>query len=156
HFRAIADSTRLPIILHDIPARTIRELADDTLARLAEARQFIGLRDGSADASRPARLKDLLPSHFRLLTGNDANALAYLASGGDGCVSALSNIAPDLCRTIFAHYRQGRFQTAREMQRQLAPLEACLAANHPAALKYALNLLGFIYPDTRMPVVGLD
>lgn len=156
HFRAIADSTRLPIILHDIPPRTNRELADDTLVRLAESRQFIGLRDGSGDASRPLRLSGLLPSHFRLLTGDDAIALAYMANGGDGCISTVSNVVPDVCRMIFSNWRQGLLQTARDLQRQIAPLEACLSANHPAALKYALSLLGFIHPDTRLPIVELD
>ena len=156
HFRAIGDSTRLPIVLHDIPARTIRELANDTLARLAESRQFIGLRDGSGDVCRPVRLRELLPSHFRLLTGDDATALAYLANGGDGCISTVSNVAPDLCRMISTNCRQGRFQTARDLQGQLAPLEACLSANNPAALKYALSLLGFIYPDARPPIVEPD
>ena len=156
HFRAIADSTRLPIVLHDIPPRTNRELADDTLARLAESRQFIGLRDGSGDASRPLRLVGLLPSHFRLLTGDDAIALAYMANGGDGCISTVCNVVPDVCRMIFSNGRQGILQTARDLQRQIGPLQACLAANNPAALKYALSLLGFIHPDTRLPIVGLD
>ena len=156
HFRAIAELTRLPIILHDIPARTICELADDTLVRLAQSRQFIGLRDGSGDASRPLRLIGLLPSHFRLLTGDDAIALASMANGGDGCISTVCNVVPDVCRMIFSNWRQGILQRARDLQRQIGPLEACLTGNNPAALKYALSLLGFIHPDTRLPIVGLD
>jgi 4-hydroxy-tetrahydrodipicolinate synthase len=156
HFRAIAESTRLPIILHDIPGRTIRQLDDDTLARLAASGQFIGLRDGSGDVSRPLRLSGLLPSHFRLLTGDDAIVLAYMANGGDGCISTVSNVTPDVCQMIFSSWRQGGLQTARDLQRQLAPLEACLAANNPAALKYALSLLGIMHPDTRLPIAELD
>ena len=102
HFQAIADSTDLPIILHDIPGRTVRELSDDTLARLAESGQFIGLRDGTGDITRPLRLRPLLPSGFRLLSGDDATALAFLVHGGDGCISMVSNIAPLLCRAIFS------------------------------------------------------
>src|ERR1700736_2684059 len=75
HFRAIANSTALPIILHDIPARTIRELSDDTLAKLAQSRQFIGLRDGTGDLARPMRLRSMVPLEFRLLSGDDATAL---------------------------------------------------------------------------------
>src|ERR1700720_1065799 len=75
HFRAIAASTALPIILHDIPSRTIRELSDDTLVRLAESRQFIGLRDATGDIARLARLRQRLPTGFRLLSGDDATAL---------------------------------------------------------------------------------
>ena len=112
HFRAIAVSTSLPIILHDIPSRTIRELSDDTLARLAKSAQFIGLRDGTGDLARPLRLRSLLPPGFRLLSGDDATALAFIANGGDGCISLVSNVAPDLCQAIFSSCRQGRLQSA--------------------------------------------
>jgi len=155
HFRAIAEQTSLPIILHDIPARTLRELSDDTLARLAKSAQFIGLRDGTGDISRPLRLRPLLPPAFRLFSGDDATALAFVANGGDGCISLVSNIAPDLCRAIFSNCRQGRLQSARYLQSRLAPLTAALANESPAAVKYALCLLGFISPGTRLPIVEL-
>jgi len=156
HFQAIAEQTALPIILHDIPSRTIRELADDTLARLAESRQFIGLRDATGDVGRPMRLSSLVPPGFRLLAGDDATALAVIANGGDGCISLVSNVAPDLCRAIFSSCRKGRMQTARYLQHRLAPLIASLSRESPAALKYALCLLGFMAPNTRLPLVELD
>jgi 4-hydroxy-tetrahydrodipicolinate synthase len=156
HFQAIAGSTGLPIILHDIPSRTVRELADDTLARLAKSRQFVGLRDGSGDVGRPMRLSSLLPPGFRLLSGDDATALATIAAGGDGCISAVSNVTPDLCRAIYSNLRQGRLQTARYLQKRLLPLEACLSRDNPAALKYALSLFGLIDPAIRLPLVELD
>lgn len=156
HFRAIADSTELPIILHDIPSRTVRELADDTLIRLAESKQFIGLRDGTGDVARPMRLSPRLPSGFRLLSGCDETALAYLAEGGHGCISTISNVRPDLCQTIFSSLKRGRLQTARYLQKRLIPLQASLADENPAALKYALSLLGFMHAGTRPPIVPLD
>jgi 4-hydroxy-tetrahydrodipicolinate synthase len=156
HFRAIAQATSLPIILHDIPSRTIRELADDTLVRLAKSEQFIGLRDGTGDITRPMRLRSLLPPGFRLLSGDDATALAFLAIGGDGCISMISNVAPELCQAIFSSCKQGRLQTAKYLQNRLAPLTACLTKESPAALKYALCLLGFMSPTTRLPIVELD
>jgi 4-hydroxy-tetrahydrodipicolinate synthase len=143
HFRAIAEETALPIILHDIPSRTMRELSEDTLARLAESRQFIGLRDATGDIVRPMRLRPLLPSGFRLLSGDDATALGFITNGGDGCLSMVSNVAPDLCRVIFSSCRQAR-------------LTASLATEGPAALKYALSLLGLMSPNTRLPMVELD
>src|SRR6267142_3731240 len=155
HFRAIADQTTLPIILHDIPSRTIRELSDDTLARLAEAKQFIGLRDGTGDIARPPRLQPLLPPSFRLLSGDDATALAFFANGGDGCISTVSNVAPGLCQAIFSSCRQGRLQSARYLQSRLAPLTASLSKESPAAVQYALCLLGFMSPTTRLPFVEL-
>ena len=156
HFRAIADTTSLPIILHDVPSRTIRELSDETLARLAQSEQFIGLRDATGDVTRPMRLRSLLPPGFRLLSGDDATALAFIADGGDGCISIVSNVAPDLCQAIFSSCRQGRLQSARYLQSRLAPLTAALARESPAALKYALCLLGYMSPGTRLPIVELD
>jgi 4-hydroxy-tetrahydrodipicolinate synthase len=156
HFQAIAEQSRLPIILHDIPSRTLRELADDTLARLAESEQFIGLRDGSGDAARPLRLRSRLPASFRLLSGDDATALPFLAAGGDGCMSMMSNVTPDLCRTIFLNCQHGRLQSARHLQSRLARLTAALTKESPAALKYALCLLGQMSPTTRLPLAELD
>jgi 4-hydroxy-tetrahydrodipicolinate synthase len=155
HFWAIADSTALPVILHDIPSRTMRELSDDTLARLAESRRFIGLRDSTGDIARPLRLRPLLPTRFRLLAGDDLTALAFVSLGGDGCISAVSNVAPGLCQAIFSNCRQGRLQSARYLQHRIAPLTAALAKESPAALKYALSLLGLMRPATRLPIVEL-
>jgi 4-hydroxy-tetrahydrodipicolinate synthase len=132
HFRAIAISTALPIILHDVPSRTMRELSDDTLLQLAESRHFVGLMDGSCDVTRLLRLRPLLPAGFRLLSGDDATALPYVANGGDGCVSIVSNVAPELFQTIFANCRMGRPQTARYLQNRLASLTAALAKESPA------------------------
>ena len=156
HFRMIAGSTGLPVILHDIPSRTLRPLADETLLRLAESRQFVGLRDGSGDVARPMRLSRLLPAGFRLLSGDDATTFATIAAGGDGAISDVSNIAPDLCRTIFSQVRQGRLQTARYLYKRLVPLIASLGKESPAALKYALSTLGLMSPATRLPIVPLD
>src|SRR5882672_3228246 len=155
HFRAIAGSTALPIILHDIPSRTIRGLADDTLTRLAQSKQFIGLRDGTGAITRLLRLRPRLPHGFRLLSGDDATAPAFIANGGDGCISTLSNVAPELCLAIFSSCRQGRLQTARYLHERLAPLSAVLSKESPAALKYALSMLGFMSPTTRLPIVEL-
>ncbi|MBR0963480.1 4-hydroxy-tetrahydrodipicolinate synthase [Bradyrhizobium diazoefficiens] len=156
HFRAIAGSIGLPVILHDAPSRTLRPLADETLLRLVESRQFVGLRDASGDITRPMRLSQHLPAGFRLLAGDDATAFGFIAEGGDGTISEVANIAPDLCRTIFSQVRQGRLQSARYLQRRLIPLITCLSKQSPAALKYALSTLGLMSPATRLPIVPLD
>lgn len=155
HFRTIAGSIGLPVILHDVPSRTLRPLADETLLRLVESRQFVGLRDGSGDITRPMRLSRHLPAGFRFLSGDDSTAFAFMADGGDGAISEISNIAPDLCRTIFSYVRQGRLQSARYLDKRLIPLIACLGKESPAALKYALNILGLMSPATRLPIVPL-
>jgi len=156
HFSAIADATDLPIILHDVPARTNRELADPTLARLAQSRRFIGLKDATGDVTRLARLRQHLPTGFRLLSGDDATALGFIASGGDGSISMIANVAPGLCRTIFACCRTENGQAARALHNRLAPLEALLSREGPPALKAALSELGLMRPDLRLPLVGLD
>jgi 4-hydroxy-tetrahydrodipicolinate synthase len=102
------------------------------------------------------RLRSLVPSGFRLLSGDDGTACGYIASGGHGCISLVSNIAPDLCGAIFSNLRQGRLQSAWRLQTRLRPLGTCLSNEVPAALKYALSLLGLMRPNTRLPIVGLD
>jgi 4-hydroxy-tetrahydrodipicolinate synthase len=156
HFHAVAESTSLPVILHDIPARTNRELADETLTRLAESGRFAGLLDSSCDVARVLRVRPRLPAEFRLLSGDDATALAYIACGGDGCISLVANVTPDLCRDIFSGCRQGRLQTARYLQNRIARLAAELAKENPASLKYVLSLLGLMRSHTRLPITELD
>jgi 4-hydroxy-tetrahydrodipicolinate synthase len=155
HFRAIAISSALPIILHDVPSRTMRELSDDTLLRLAYSRHFIGLKDATGDIARLLRLRRILPAGFRLLSGDDTTALPFTANGGDGCISIVANIAPELCQAVFSSCRLARPQTARYLQDRLIPLMAALTNENPAALKYALFLLGFMSPATRLPLVEL-
>jgi 4-hydroxy-tetrahydrodipicolinate synthase len=156
HFLAIAEATALPMILHDIPARTNRELGDETLIRLARSNRFIGLLDHGGAATRITRLRPRLPAGFRLLSGDDASAVAYFASGGDGCVSMLANVAPELCRTIISCCRQDCWHSARGLQSRVAPLAIALSADCPAALKSALGALGLLQPHLRLPLVELD
>ncbi|HEY1309429.1 MAG TPA: 4-hydroxy-tetrahydrodipicolinate synthase, partial [Pseudolabrys sp.] len=101
HFGAIAQSTGLPMILYDVPSRTGCGLADETIARLAELPTIIGLKDATGDVTRVSRLRSLLGGDFRLLSGDDATALSYIAEGGNGCISVTSNLAPGLCRTVY-------------------------------------------------------
>lgn len=154
HFRAIAASTGLPIILYDVPSRSACGLADDTIARLAVLPRIIGLKDATGDATRPLRLRSLVGFDFRLLSGDDMTALAFLAHGGDGCISVTSNLAPGLCRNMFLACRQG--QTARA-QRLAVPVGQLTAAlfreSSPTPLKYALSEIGLMSPRVRLPLV---
>lgn len=157
HFRAIAEATGLPLILYDVPSRTACGLSDETIARLAELPRIIGLKDAAGDAARPARLRALLGTDFRLLCGDDALALPYLAQGGDGCISVTSNIAPGLCRAMFLAWKQGQSVRAQRLAHAIAPLTAALfRESNPVPLKYALALLGLISPAVRLPLVALS
>ena len=91
HFRAIMDVTGLPVIVHDAPSRSAREISDETIVRLSESRQFLGLKDATGSVARLLRLKPALPPAFRFLSGDDATTAAYLASGGNGCISMVAN-----------------------------------------------------------------
>jgi 4-hydroxy-tetrahydrodipicolinate synthase len=156
HFSAIAQSTGLPIILYDVPSRTACGLADETVARLAELPRIIGLKDATGDVTRPARLRSLVGPSFRLLSGDDATALAFLAQGGNGCISVTSNIAPGLCRNMFLACRQGQIARAQRLGAVVAQLTPVLfRETSPAPLKYALSLLGLMSPKIRLPLVEL-
>src|ERR1035437_6420015 len=157
HFQAIAASTTLPIILHDAPARTARELSDETVQQLAGSAQFAGAMDASGNVARLLRLKALLPPDFRLLTGEDSTASAYLLCGGDGCISIASNVAPELCRFLSERCKQGDAENATTVALRLAQLTAALHQDSaPASLKYGLSLLGLMEPRLRLPLVELD
>src|ERR1700692_128640 len=140
HFREIALSTGLPVILYDVPSRTACSLADATIARLAELPRIIGLKDASGDVTRPSRLRTLVGPDFRLLSGDDALGLAFLAQGGDGCISVTSNVAPGLCRNMFLAWRNGQSVRAQRLARPIAQLTAALfRESSPVALKSALR-----------------
>jgi 4-hydroxy-tetrahydrodipicolinate synthase len=154
HFSAIAQSTGLPIILYDVPSRTACGLADETVARLTEMSQFIGLKDATGDVTRPQRLRTLVGPDFRLLTGDDATALAFIAQGGNGCISVTSNLVPGLCRNMFLACRQGQITSAQQWAAPIGKLTAVLfRETSPAPLKYALSLLGLMSAKVRLPLV---
>ena len=115
HFRAIAAATDLPIILYDVPSRTVCGLADATIARLAEDPQFIGLKDATGDMTRPLRLRALLGAEFRLLSGDDTTVLGFIAQGGNGCISVTSNLAPGLCRNVYLALKRGQIAQAQRL-----------------------------------------
>jgi 4-hydroxy-tetrahydrodipicolinate synthase len=156
HFRAIAQSTALPIILYDVPSRTACGLADETVVRLAEMPQIIGLKDATGDVTRPARLRPRVGPDFRLLSGDDATAMAFLAQGGDGCISVTSNVVPGLCRNMFLAYRRGHMPRATRLANPLSRVTSALfRETNPVPLKYALSLLGLMSPRVRLPLVEL-
>ena len=155
HFCAIAQATSLPIILYDVPSRTVCRLEDETIVRLvAEMPQIIGLKDASADLTRPQRLRSRLGPGFRLMSGDDATALAFLALGGDGCISVTSNVAPGPCRDLYLSCKRGELPRAQRLDADLARLTAALFREaSPAPLKYALSRLGLMSSRLRLPLV---
>jgi 4-hydroxy-tetrahydrodipicolinate synthase len=154
HFSAIADATGLPIILYDVPSRTVTSLADDTIARLAELPRFVGLKDATGELARLFRLRSLLGPNFKLLSGDDATAPAFIALGGDGCISVTSNLIPGLCRELFDAYQRGLIHEAQRLTQPVAKLTAVLfLESNPTPIKYALSLLGVMSSAVRLPLV---
>ncbi len=157
HFREIAASTSVPLILYDVPSRTVRGLTDNTVARLAELPGIIGLKDATADIARPARLRALVGEDFALLSGDDASALGFMAQGGDGCISVTCNLVPGLCQAMDAAWRSGDAMRARQLMLAIAPLTAALfCETSPAPLKYAFSLCGLLSERVRLPLVELS
>jgi 4-hydroxy-tetrahydrodipicolinate synthase len=156
HFRAIAGSTKLPLILYDVPSRTGCGLLLETIRRLADVPGIIGLKDATGDIARAARLRALLGPEFRLLSGDDATAAAFLAQGGDGCISVTSNLAPGLCRGLYLALKHAQLARAQMLARPIDELTAALfRETSPAPLKYALSLLGLMSAKVRLPLVEL-
>lgn len=157
HFCAVSESTSLPLILHDVPSRTVCGLADDTVARLAELPNCIGIQDATGDVSRPLRLRSLIKRRFRLLSGDDTTAFAFLVQGGDGCISVTSNVAPYLCRDMYLALKHGQLARAQQLASSVAKLTAMLSKDgDPAAIKFALGLFGVIAPNVRLPMVEVN
>ena len=157
HFCEIVASTELPILLYDVPSRTACGLADETVARLAELPRVIGLKDANGDITRPARLRKLVGPDFRLLSGDDALGLPFLAQGGDGCISVTSNLAPSLCRNMFLAWKHEQGARAQRLARPITQLTAALfRETNPVPLKYALSLFGLMSPGVRLPLVELS
>jgi 4-hydroxy-tetrahydrodipicolinate synthase len=153
HFRAIHDATSLPVLLYDVPSRTACSLALDTIGRLAELSRIVGLKDATGDLARPRRLRGLLGDRFRLLSGDDATALQFLRAGGQGCISVVSNVAPAHAVSLFEAWQRGDDGEADARAAALAPLTAALfAESNPVPVKYALEAMGWMRADVRLPL----
>lgn len=157
HFLAILRATTLPIILHDAPSRCARALTDDVIISLAASSRVIGLRDDTGDASRLACLRPQLTPGFKHLTGQDATALSYLLTGGDGVISAVANVAPQLCRGMYYATRKGCPRYATTISDMLMPLAEIVSPEQVSSVvKYALSLRGLGSSAVRLPRMPVD
>ncbi len=153
HYEMLADSSRLPILLYDVPGRTGTRLEIATITRLARHPMIIGIKDATGDLGRVSAIWQDCGEGFVQLSGNDDSALGFNAMGGVGCISVTANVAPDLCAALQAATLAGDFTTARALQGRLYPLHAALFAdNSPAPAKYALARLGWMSEEVRPPL----
>ena len=154
HFAAVAAAVDVPVIVYDIPGRSIVRVNDDTLARLAsDFTNISGIKDATADLVRPTAVQNRLGSDFTQLSGEDATALPYLAAGGHGCISVTANIAPKLLSEMHAAWWAGDIKTAQTIHQKLLPLhDAMFCEASPGPVKYAASLLGICAAETRLPL----
>lgn len=154
HFAAIARTTALPIILYNIPGRSVVDLMPDTMGRLAcDFSNIVGVKDATAKIERVSLQRQTCGKDFVQLSGEDATALAFNAHGGVGCISVTSNIAPRMCARFQEATLAGDYATALQIQDKLIGLHMDLFAEpNPAPAKYALSLMGRMNPDVRLPL----
>ena len=155
HFRTIADAVDIPILVYNVPGRTVASITPETLARLArDCSNVVGTKDATADLTRPSKQRLLSGQDFIQLSGEDATALGFNAHGGRGCISVTANVAPRLCAEFQNATLAGDYNKAMKIQDRLMPLHVALfVETSPSPVKYAASLLGLCRPDVRLPLV---
>jgi len=155
HFEALDAQGGPPIIVYNIPARSIVDITVETMAQLAKLGRVVGVKDATGDFARATREGLRIGEHFIRLCGDDSAAVAYNAAGGSGCISVTANVAPALCAQLQRACAAGDFRQAGEIQRRLMPLhDALFLEPSPAGVKYAASLLELCSPDCRLPSVA--
>ena len=156
HYTAIAETVDIPIIIYNIPGRSVIDMSVETMARLAQHRNIIGVKDATANLTRPQHTARACGADFVQLSGEDHTAIPYLAAGGHGCISVTANVAPKLCAQMHAAWQAGDVRQAMEIQTRLVPLhDAMFAESNPGPVKYAASLLGFGTATCRLPLAPI-
>lgn len=154
HYKALNDSVDVPMIIYNIPGRSVVDMNNDTMARLAELPNIVGVKDATADLARPLDLTNKIGDDFCQLSGEDATATAFLAQGGHGCISVTSNVAPSLCAKMHQAWQEGDIAEMVRCRDLLAPLhKAIFTESSPAPIKYATSQLGLNTDMVRLPLV---
>ena len=157
HFKAINDAVDIPIVVYNVPARTVTDISVETMGRLAQLSNVIGCKDASADLSRVARHRAACGEDFIQLSGEDPSAVGFNAQGGRGCISVTANVAPKLCAQLQETTLEGAFEAARAVDAKLAALhKAMFVEPSPAPAKYACSLLGLCSDEVRLPLLTLS
>jgi 4-hydroxy-tetrahydrodipicolinate synthase len=154
HYKAIHDAAEIPIIIYNIPGRSVIDMSVATMARLAKLPNIVGVKDATADLTRPLRTRLEIGPEFCQLTGEDASVVAFLAQGGHGCISVTGNVAPAQSAQLHAAWQAKDWATVERLRDQLMPLHnALFLETSPAPVKYAASLLGLCTEELRLPVV---
>ncbi|MGM0421475.1 MAG: 4-hydroxy-tetrahydrodipicolinate synthase [Pseudomonadota bacterium] len=154
HFKAVHDATDIPMIIYNVPGRTVANIEVDTLCRLAELPRIVGIKDASPDLCRPLEMRLRLGEDFCLLSGEDGTIAAYLAQGGQGCISVTANVAPKLCAELHEAWRDRDFDTFETRRNQLMKMhELLFVETSPAPAKYAAYKMGQVENVLRLPLI---
>ena len=154
HFKAIAEAVDMPIILYNVPPRTGCDLQVDTVVRLSQVKNIVGIKDASYDMARPTLTRLRAKKGFVQLSGEDASAMGFMAQGGDGCISVTANVAPRLCADMHDAWKARELDKVFEIQDRLMPLhKALFVETSPAPVKYACELIGQASSRLRLPLV---
>jgi 4-hydroxy-tetrahydrodipicolinate synthase len=157
HFKAIADAVDLPIIIYNIPPRSVVDMSVETMARLAQHPNIVGVKDATANLARPLHTKRNCGPAFCQLSGEDHTALAFLAAGGVGCISVTGNVAPRMLSTMHEAWADGDTKGAMAIQDRLVPLhDALFAETSPGPVKYAASLIGHTADRCRLPMAPVS
>jgi 4-hydroxy-tetrahydrodipicolinate synthase len=157
HFKAIAEAVKLPVVVYNIPGRSVINLTDDTIARLAEIPYITGLKDATGDLARVCTLRDRLKKPLQLLSGEDMTAVAFNVSGGQGCISVSSNIMPRECAAVQEACLKGDYAQALALHDKLVPLHNIMfCETSPGPVKFAASLMGKCAADMRLPLVDVQ
>ncbi|MEW5966487.1 MAG: 4-hydroxy-tetrahydrodipicolinate synthase [Pseudomonadota bacterium] len=157
HFRKIAEAIDLPLILYNVPGRTVADLTNDTALRLAQVPGIVGIKDATGNMERASDLLRRAPKHFALYSGDDASALPFMLLGGHGVISVTANVAPKLMHAMCEAAFAGNLARARELNNTLLPLHSRLFVEaNPIPVKWACAELGLIPSGLRLPLTPLS
>ncbi len=157
HFKAINDAIGIPIIIYNIPGRSVIDMSVETMARLFELKNIAGVKDATANLARTSLQRQAMGPDFIQLSGEDATALGFMAHGGHGCISVTSNVAPRLCAEMQEACLKGDYATALKVQDRLMPLHTNLfLETNPSPVKYAASVLGLMRDDVRLPMLPVS
>jgi 4-hydroxy-tetrahydrodipicolinate synthase len=157
HFKAINDAIGIPIIIYNIPPRSVIDMSVETMQRLFELKNIAGVKDATANMTRVSQQRAAMGPDFNQLSGEDATALGFNAHGGHGCISVTANVAPRLCAEFQNSCLDGDYAAALLLQDKLMPLHTALfLETSPAPVKYALSLVGKCSGTVRLPMVPVN
>lgn len=156
HFKAVNDCADIPILIYNIPGRSVVDMSVETMARLSKLPNIAGVKDATANMARASQQRAALGTDFIQLSGEDATALGFMAHGGHGCISVTANVAPALCSESQLACLGGNFKRALELHDRLMPLhDALFVESNPCPVKYAAEKLGLCSSETRLPLAPM-